>query len=223
MTITWTRNAGEMASEAYARILALPGNGTMSAYQWTRAMAHLNGLLKALQVGGENRWRRTNQTINLVEGTTNYTLSPRPDRVRSVFHVDGNDRELPMAEWTFDDYDTLPNKAQKGRPTIWVEDRQRAETNLYIWPTADATNASYTLRVSYDRVMEDISQQSDIVDVPQEWIDPLTDTLGGRLATNLRIENPSAQEVKQRGEAWMRMMLESDHEESITFTMGASQ
>jgi hypothetical protein len=70
--------------------------------------------------------------------------------------------------------------------------------------------------------MEDVSDTASIIDVPQEWLDTVVDYVGGRLATNFRIENPSAQETKQRAQASLEFLLGHDSEESITFMIGGA-
>lgn len=220
MTIAWTKTASEVADDACRRVQMLGQGQTMSAYVQTRAFSHMNSLLKLLQTQGPNEWRRANQTVNLVQGQASYELDPRPDKVRDCFYVESASRELVMGRWNYDDYDMLPTKTQEGRPVVYTIDRQRTATNLVIWPTPDATAAALTIRVSYDRVMEDIVNNNDIVDVPQEWLDCFLDIVGGRMATEFRLENKSAEEVKARGAASLEALLGHDSEESITFTMG---
>lgn len=223
MTIAWALTAGELITDASQRIQMLGQNQNLSAYQLARGLSHLNGLLKLLQTQGPNQWRRANQTVDLVQGQASYTLSPRPDKVREAYYSETDEREMPMGRWNYDEYDMLPTKTQQGRPVVYTIDRQRTSTALIVWPTPDAAAAARTIRVSYDRVMEDVTATSDIVDVPQEWLDCVTDFIGGRLATEFRIENASAQETKQRAAASLQELLGSDREESITFMIGGTR
>jgi hypothetical protein len=223
MSITWTLTAGGLVIEAAQRIQMLGQGQSLSAYQLSRGLSHLNALQKLLQTQGPSQWRRANQTVTLVQGQASYTLSPRPDRVRGAFYQEAASREIIMGRWNYDEYDMLPTKTQQGRPVVYTVDRQRANTSIIIWPTPDATAATRTIRVSYDRVMEDVTDGSSEIDVPQEWLDCVADVVGGRLAVDFRIENPSAQEVKQRGATSLAEVLGSDREESITFVMGGSR
>jgi hypothetical protein len=220
MSITWTLTAGGLVIEAAQRIQMLGQGQNLSAHQLARGLAHLNALLKLLQTQGPSQWRRASQTVDLVQAQASYTLSPRPDRVRDAFYQEENGRELVMGRWNYDDYEMLPTKTQQGRPVVYTIDRQRANTAIVVWPTPDATSAARTIRVSYDRVMEDVTDTASEIDVPQEWLDTVADTVGGRLAVDFRIENPSAQEVKQRAQASLAELLGSDREESITFVLG---
>ena len=222
MAIAWTLTTGELITEASQRIQMVGANQNLSAYQMARGKAHLNALLKLLQTQGPNEWRRANQSVDLIQGQASYALSPRPDKVRDCFYVETDAREIIMGRWNYDDYDRMPTKTQQGRPVCYTIDRQRTATNLVVWPTPDATAAARTIRVSYDRVMEDVSDNADIVDVPQEWLDTVVDNVAGRLATEFRIENASAQEVKQRAGNSLQALLGHDSEESITFMIGGT-
>jgi hypothetical protein len=220
MTISWTLTAAGLVQEASARVQMTGQNQILTAHQLSRGMAHLNALLKLLQTQGPNEWRRTNQSVDLIQGQAAYVLNPRPDKVRDCFYVETDTRDVIMGRWNYDDYDRMPVKTQQGRPVCYTIDRQRTATNLVVWPTPDATAAARTIRVSYDRVMEDVAGNDDIVDVPQEWLDTIVDNVAGRLATEFRIENLSAQEVKQRAGASLQALLGHDSEESITFMIG---
>lgn len=222
MAIAWTLTTAELVIEASSRVQMTGQNQTLNAYQMARGKAHLNALLKLLQTQGPNEWRRANQTVTLVQGQAAYVLSPRPDKVRECFYVETAAREIIMGRWNYDDYDLMPTKTQQGRPVCYTIDRQRTATNLVVWPTPDVTAAARTIRVSYDRVMEDAVDNADIVDVPQEWLDTVVDNVAGRLATEFRIENPSAQEVKQRAGNSLQALLGHDSEESITFIVGGT-
>jgi hypothetical protein len=222
MAITWTLTAGQAVEEAARRIVMIGEAQNLSAYQLARGLAHMNALLKLLQTQGPNEWRRTSQSVYLIQGQASYALSPRPDKIRDCFYVETDTREVIMGRWNYDDYDLLPTKTQQGRPTVYTVDRQRTATNLVIWPTPDATAAARTIRVSYDRVMEDVATTADIIDVPQEWLDTVVDNVGGRLATDFRIENASAQEVKARAANSLEALLGHDSEEFITFIVGGA-
>ena len=204
--------------DALRRVSMLGSGQNASSHQWIVAKSHLNGLLKLLQTQGPNEWRRTLQTVTLVASTATYTLSPRPDRVKKVYHRNSAGQDFPLAQWNYDDWEMMPVKTSTGRPTIFVIDRQRTATTITLWPVPDATAAAGSLRVSYERVMEDVSATSDIVDVPQEWLDMLTDLIGSRMASSFRIENASVQEVRERGVASLNAVLGYDREPSIRFT-----
>lgn len=219
MSITWTKTAGDLTDDALRRVAMIGEGQTTTTHQWTVAKAHLNGFLHLLQTQGPSQWRRAEQTHSLVDGTAGHTLSPRPDRVEDVYFRDANNRDVWLRQWNLSDYKRIPNKNSKGIPTVYAIDRQRTSTTIYLWPTPNATAATGSLIVDYERVMEDVVVTTDYVDVPQEWLDMMIDLLGARMASSFRIENASVDEVRMRGAAALEALLNSDHEESIRFIM----
>lgn len=220
MAITWTKNAGELVDAALRRVQMLGQGQTATAYQWTIARDHLNGLLKVLQTQGPNRWRRALQTVTLVSGTASYVLATRPDAVKQVYHRNSAGQDFWLNEWNYDDYERLPIKTTTGRPTIYTLDRQRTATTIYLWPVPDATAAAGSLRISYERVMEDVDATSDIVDVPQEWLDTLIDLVGARTGKSFALDTVPVREATARGEASLNEVLGYDREPSIRFVIG---
>lgn len=182
MSISLTKTAGEVVDEALQRVQMIGDGQTASAYQWSVAKSHMNGLLKLLVTQGPSEWRRATQTPTLVADQAYVTCDPRPDRVMRVYYRNTSGFDLEMQQWNMDDYDRIPVKTSTGRPTIFAVDRQRTSTTIYLWPVPDDTIALGTLRVSYERVPEDVVNTSDIVDVPQEALDIMIDLVGARTA-----------------------------------------
>lgn len=217
MTITWTKTAGEVAKAAGQRITMIGQGQALSGHQWDVARDHLNGVLKLLQTQGPSRWRRALQTVSLVSGTATYTLSPRPDAVKSVYHRNAAAQDFLLQEWNYDDYERLPVKTTTGRPTIYALDRQIAQTTLTLWPVPDTSAAAGSLRVSYERVINDVATPDDALDVPQEWLDGVIDVLASRLASSFRLENESVQKVEARAAGSLAELLGYDRDRSIRF------
>jgi hypothetical protein len=183
----------------------------------------MNGFLKLLQTQGPNEWRKAQQSVTLVASTATYTLTTRPDKVAVVLYRDANSRDRPMKRWNRNEYLNIPYKTSTGLPVMYLIERAVASTSLTLWPVPDANAALGTLVVDYERVINDVSLPGDVLDLPQEALDPFTDILATRLATSFRIENRSAEEVKQRAVGAMNEFLGYDREEDITFVFEQSQ
>lgn len=222
MTISLTKTAGEVVDEALQRVQMIGDGQTASAYQWSVAKSHMNGLLKLLVTQGPSEWRRATQTPTLVASQAYVTCNPRPDRVMRVYYRNTSGFDLELQQWNMDDYDRIPVKTSTGRPTVFAVDRQRTSTTIYLWPVPDATIALGTLRVSYERVPEDVSNTSDIVDVPQEWLDTLVDLVGARTAQSFQIgERPAAAAAAQRGGNNLNELLNYDRGHSVRFSIAS--
>lgn len=220
MTISLTYTAGEFVDEALKRVQILGDGQTASAYQWNLAKSHLNGLLKLLVTQGPSEWRRATQTPAMVASQAYVTCSPRPDRVMRVYYRNSAGFDLELQQWNMDDYDRIPVKTSTGRPTVFAVDRQRTSTTIYLWPVPDATIAAGTLRVSYERVPEDVSATSDILDVPQEWFDTLMDLVGGRTGQSLSLgDKPPVAAALIRGGGNLNELLGYDRGHSVRFAI----
>lgn len=196
---------------------------TLPAHVWSVAKDHMNGFLKLLQTQGPNEWRKAQQSVTLVASTATYTLTTRPDKVAVVLYRDANSRDRPMKRWNRNEYLNIPYKTSTGLPVMYLIERAVSSTSLTLWPVPDASAALGTLVVDYERVINDVSLPADALDLPQEALDPFTDILAARLATSFRIENRSAEEVKQRAVGAMNEFLGYDREESVTFVFEQSQ
>lgn len=218
MAITWTKNAGELVDAALRRVQMLGDGQSASGHMWSVARDHLNGLLKLLQTQGPNEWRRALQTVALTSGTGTYTLSPRPDRVKQVYHRNASGQDFHLNVWNYDDYERLPVKTTTGRPTVYTINRQRTATTITLWPVPNADAAAGSLRVSYERVIEDVDVPTDAVDVPQEWLDTLIDLVGARTAASFAVGGTqTATEARERGMSSLEAVLGYDREPFVQF------
>ena len=223
MTITWTMTAGELALSAAQRIQMKGSGSTLSAHEWTIAKDHMNGFLKLLQTQGPNEWRKAQQSVTLVASTATYTLTTRPDNVAVVLYRDANSRDRPMKRWNRNQYLNIPYKTSTGLPVMYLINRGVSSTTLTLWPVPDASAALGTLVVDYERVINDVVNPSDALDLPQEWLDGFADIIGARLASSFRIENTSAKKVEERATSAMNELLGYDREEDVTFVFEQSQ
>lgn len=220
MSISLTYTAGEFVDEALKRVQIVGDGQTASAYLWTLARSHINGLLKLLVTQGPSEWRRATQTPAMVAAQAYVTCSPRPDRVHRVYYRNASGFDLELQQWNMDDYERIPVKTSTGRPTIFAVDRQRTATTIYLWPVPDATIAAGSLRVSYERVPEDVVNTSDILDVPQEAFDVLMDLVGGRTGQSLGLgERPPVAAALERGTGNLNEFLNYDRGYSTRFAI----
>lgn len=220
MTITYTKLAGELVESALRRVQMLGSGQSADAHVWSIAKDHLNGLLKIIVTQGPSEWRRATQTPTLVASQAYVTCNPRPDRVHRIYYRNTSGFDLELQQWNMDDYDRIPVKTSTGRPTVFAVDRQRTATTIYLWPVPDATIALGTLRVSYERVPEDVENTSDIVDVPQEALDILIDLVGARTAQSFQLgQLPQVMAALERGMGNLNEFLNYDRGYSTRFAI----
>lgn len=222
MSISLTKTAGELVDSGLKRVQMLGEGQTATGHQWSVAKDHLNGLLKLLVTQGPSEWRRAMQTPAMTAGVATITCNPRPDRVMRVYYRNTAGMDYELQQWNMDDYDRMPVKTSAGRPTIFAVDRQRTSTTIYLWPVPDATNAAGTLRVSYERVPEDVTLPGDTLDVPQEWYDVLMDLVGARTAQSFQLgAQPAVIAAEQRGAGNLNELLGYDRGYSVRFAIAS--
>lgn len=177
--ISSTMTAYEIVAAAGRRARLLREGQGPDAAMFEEGRRHLSRMLKTWTMDGANLWRDGEQTIDLVSGTSTYTLSPRAMKVRNVRLVEGGVERMPLGRWARDDYDLLPQKTQAGRPTVYVVDRLRASVQLILWPVPN--NSTWDIKVGFERVIEDVTSAAEEIDAPQEWFDAVIDNLAVRM------------------------------------------
>ena len=120
-----------------------------------------------------------------------YTFTTRlnkPLRIHDVRRVTGLDTtstngeqvEHTLQEFSHQEYMDIPSKGINGTPSQWYYNPDLSDGKLYIWPRP--TDTSTYLRFTYDRMLEDLTSESDNFDFPTEWLECLTYQLAVRLA-----------------------------------------
>lgn len=177
MTITFSMTAGDLVTRAMQnrRVLALGRAPTAAEMEY--GLERLNQLLKSLAADNAIPWAAEEGTATVTAGDADVTLATKPSRIISVGLVVSATKERPLAPWEIGQYDSLPNKATAGDPTIYVVRELAAATTLRVWPVPSSNK---TLNYRYVRVPEDVVQ-TDPVDLPQEWIEGIEYMLAIRL------------------------------------------
>lgn len=192
---------------------------TPSAEEATAGLKHLNLLLKTWSTQG-NLFIRAEGSVTLSASTASYTASP-VSLARRIVAVRRrvSDIDTVLEPFSRQEYLETPNKAGTGTPTAWYFDPQRATRTLYVWPApTTAVAASTTLRIDYERVIEDSDALDDDPDVPQEWLEALTYSLAARLILPFRryaVDPAGAAEIKDRA-AQLYAQLAADSDESVS-------
>lgn len=180
------------------------------------AMTQLNLMLKGWQNAGPHIFRQTEGSATLVASTVSYSLSPRPYRVLDARYRDANGRDLPMMELTRAEYYDLPLKTSTGVPTTYYFDPQRAAGTLYVWPVPSSVTTE-TVRYTYQRVIEDIDDLANDIDVPSEHLDLVSYALADRLMDLYGKDN---NRITQRAMLLERNARDMDREPVIRMVPG---
>ena len=214
-SINLSLTAGQIIEYALRKINVLAEAQSASAEAADRALTELEVMLKEWMPYSAI-WRLKEGYVDLVANQQGYSLTPRPYRVIDVRYRDVNTNDIPMTELTRPEYYDLPKKSTTGVPTSWYFDAQRSTSDFFIWPVLSSVTTE-TLRVTYQRRIEDIDDTDNEVDVDQEHLSTVGYNLAARLADDYGRKGPHIDRVIARAEQLKERMMDMDRPEVIRF------
>lgn len=216
MTVTATKTVREITLAALKKInIVAQDIQGLKAHEASTAMTALDMMLKGWQNVGFRVFTQSAQSVTLTTAAS-YTLDPvRPLEVESV-RLKRSGIETPMTRMTRQEYDDLPTKTTTGTPSQFYYDRQREAALLYVWPVL-AVAAGETMEITYQREVEDISDLSDVIDVPAEWYETVVYNLADRLVDDFSAEGTDISRVIARAEILLAEARGFDAEGSVWF------
>jgi hypothetical protein len=139
-TKSFELDVAEYIEEAYERC----GIEVRTGYDQRTARRSLNLVLADWANRGLNQWTIENETLPMVPGTNNYTMSATTiDFIQSVCRMPtgqgtASQFDITMERVSREYYNNIPNKLTRGRPVQFFIDRQITPV-VYVWPTPDNT------------------------------------------------------------------------------------
>lgn len=218
-TINNFLTAGDLINAALTKIGVLGQGFEASADEFEDARRELNWMLKSWSVDGPNLWTVAEQTVTLVSGTQTYTLSPRPRFVMNARLAISGVESRPLTEWARQDWDKFIMKANPGIPSIYVLDRGRTATTITFWPKPTFTSGTYTVLVGYERAIEIVDAGANDIDIPEEFMETAVMCLAARLLEQYRIEDATAQIIRQRAALLYNQAMLFDRTGDIRFVL----
>jgi len=184
-TATFNMDFTEIAEEAWERA----GREMRSGYDLRTARRSMNLLTIEWQNRGLNLWTIEEGSVNLTEGTYQYTLDA--DTIDLLEHVirtnSGNtstQSDLTINRIGVSDYASIPNKLTRGRPIqMWV-DRLRDAPVLNLWPVPDKSD-TYIIRYWRIRRIQDAGSGVQTADVNYRFLPCLVAGLAYNIALKI--------------------------------------
>ena len=203
-TTAFNMDFTEIAEEAWERA----GREMRSGYDLRTARRSMNLLTIEWQNRGVNLWTIEEGSVNLVDGTAQYTLDA--DTIDLLEHVirtnSGNantQSDLTISRINVSTYSSIPNKLSEGRPIqMWI-DRRRDAPVLNLWPVPDKSD-TYVLKYWRIRRIQDAGSGVETADVNFRFLPCLV----AGLAYNIALKVPELMERVP--------MLKNIYEESFT-------
>lgn len=131
----------EIAEEAWERA----GREMRSGYDLRTARRSMNLMTIEWQNRGINMWTIDSGTINLVQGTTQYTLPADTidlleHQIRTNSGNTSTQSDLTINRISVSTYASIPNKLTQGRPIQLYIERLRDAPKVNVWPVPDNNN-----------------------------------------------------------------------------------
>jgi len=131
----------EIAEEAWERA----GREMRSGYDLRTARRSMNLMTIEWQNRGINMWTIDSGTVNLVKGTTQYTLPADTidlleHQIRTNSGNTSTQSDLTISRISVSTYASIPNKLTQGRPIQLYVERLRDAPKVNVWPVPDNNN-----------------------------------------------------------------------------------
>jgi hypothetical protein len=153
-TTAFNMDFTEIAEEAWERA----GREMRSGYDLRTARRSMNLLTIEWQNRGINMWTIDSGTVNLVKGTSQYTLPAdtidlMEHQIRTNSGNSNTQSDLTISRISVSTYASIPNKLSEGRPIQLYVERLRDAPKVNVWPVPD--NDDYVLYYWRMRRIED--------------------------------------------------------------------
>lgn len=181
------------------------------------AIRHLNWMLKTWQADGLNQWRVEEVSITWPPFIATVTLDTNYlDFLNGRSRVGGFDQT--MEQISISDYADITNKAStSSRPLQYRVRKTTTTLEIALWPVPSVETIILGDGV---RVIEDVTDLAQTIDIPQEWLETVFVCLAARLARPLRIHvsDPGlAAAVQQDAQSAYARLRSFDQETSSLF------
>jgi hypothetical protein len=174
------------------------------AETYSKAMRHLNWMLKGMQLDGVNMWRI--EDIEITWPANQPYQDFGTDIVTPTNIIDVQDARVSinptfqrsLGRFEYGDYVVLPNKEAAGAPTTYSFWKRTGGARLFMWMVP---NVDTTIYLTIARVIEDVTGLGQNIDIPQEFTEVVYYSLAAKLCDIMGITQgaPSlAAEIKRQ-------------------------
>lgn len=214
-TITSALLVSDIVTDAMMELGVLSAGERPTGQELIDGIRSLNWMLKSWQSRGIVSWRDQEGSIVFPSETASLVLDPFCIDVTEARLVQSPGYERPLKRWELAQYRQTPNKQTPGYPTAYTISKADNAISMTLWPVP---NADLTVNYSYARVIEDVTDGAQTIDVPQQWLEAAYLALAARLAQTFgvtRTDPSTAQIVAQRAASLEQLLLDQDRPASI--------
>lgn len=216
MATTLTYTALDICTEALREAGVISLRRAASADEFNTALKRLNMMLKAMQNDSITTWKMTSGEISITADTESYEISTRPLELDTVaYKASSTASETWMYRMTRREYFELPDRSSTGQPTQFYYQPERETGQLYVWPVLGS--ATGTLVWNGKAEIEDVTETTDVVEVPGEWYEAILYGLAMRLSSAFKTQRPL---LPSMAAAALAQAQGGDAEGSVFFEVG---
>jgi hypothetical protein len=215
-TISGTLTARDLCTLAAQDLGVYSAGETLSAADAADMMTRLSWMLKSLQANGVNLWREAEGEAEFLSGEKVVELDPRCVDVLEARYEQSSTFQLPMQRYEVGEYQSIPNKDQPGAyPLIFYLRKLVGSVTMTVWPVPSQTT---TVKYTYARVIEDVTDLNQTIDVPQQWMETIWTMLAARCVTLFgvtRLDPATVQVVTARANVLEQQLMDMDRPASV--------
>lgn len=218
--ISSTMTAAEVVTAALQELGVLSAGEQPDGEELVLGLRSLNFMFKGWSTRGLTSWRNEEGAVIAAAGAREVALDPYCNGVAEVRAVQAANYERPLQRWELAQYRQIPNKAAIGTPTAYAVSKTADAVALLVWPVPVSDT---TLLYTYSRVIEDVTDGAQTLDVPQEWLEAVYVALAARLAQAFgvtRIDPATTQIIIQRALSLENELFAAD--QPASFYMGSA-
>jgi hypothetical protein len=213
---SWPLTAEEVVTQALYELGAYSAGETPTGSDMDDAIVRLNAMLHSWD---PNLFRDTVGTVTVLASTASISAPSDCRSINSIRYVQSATNKRLMAEWNRDQYYNLPNQAQStsSGPSIWYAAKGISGLTIYVWPIP---TVNIDLAVDYTRIVETVTDPSETLDVPEEWLETVILGLASRCASmfgTTRVDPNTVGRIDQRASVLYQRLLDRDRPDSYYF------
>tara|TARA_R110000744_G_scaffold105404_1_gene201410 strand:+ start:370 stop:1050 length:681 start_codon:yes stop_codon:yes gene_type:complete len=216
-TKTFSLDTAEVIEEAYE----LAGLELRTGYDAATARRSLNIMFADWANRGINLWTVEQVSLDLVSGTSSYTLNEYDvDVLEAVVRVFDSSSSTTFNDITVErisrsEYLSIPDKVSTGRPSQYFVDRQETPV-LKLFPTPDNVTTYKFISYRIQRI-DDVTASAQDQEVPSRFIPCMTTGLAFQIALKRNPQKAGILKVEYE-EAFNRAADEDRDRASISLT-----
>lgn len=179
-----------------------------------KARVRLFLMLKSWQADGNHLWLREDFSITWPADTQTEPLDPRVMDVLSL-RWEENGSQTPIRRYAREEWNRLPVKGTTGTPFIFLFNRQRAVSYLSLYPIP---TEELELVGECVRIIEDVTDLNETLDIPQEWLETVYKGLAVRCANLFgKSGSPRVTQIAAEAQDLFQRLTGLDREPVVTF------